>query len=73
MTTTKPKKMKIAWWALTDAEDAALHAVRDGRPAALCGGVISTASRQVTGPKTIERSKKCKRCTSHLERFEMMA
>lgn len=68
----KPKKMKIAWWAITGADFAALHAVRDGRPAALCGGALTDESHQVTGPKTIEKSKKCKRCTAHLARFEMM-
>jgi hypothetical protein len=66
------KKMKIAWWALRPGDNPVLHAVRDGRDAAMCGWKLNEESEEVRGPKTIAKHHQCVRCVAQLTRFELM-
>ena len=68
----KTKKLRITWWVLRESPDPMLHAVRDERDVAMCGWKLNDQSRQVTGPKTIDKHRHCVRCTAQIERFEMM-
>lgn len=69
----RAKKMRVAWWALkSDAVNPMLHAVRDDRGVAMCGGKKTKKSYEVRGPVTIGRHIKCARCEAQLGRIALM-
>ena len=72
MATRPVAKIKLTWWALRDAAEPVIHAVREDRKKAMCGGKVTKNSFEVKGPKTIEKHRKCVRCLAQLERFELM-
>lgn len=69
---TRPKKLKLTWWALHDVPDPVVHAIRDGRKVAMCGGKKTKKSYEVRGPVTIAKHKRCVRCDQQLDRIAMM-
>jgi hypothetical protein len=71
---SKLKNFKLTWWVLRETKVPVIHGVRDDSSGqvALCGWVLNGGSRQVKGPKTIAKHKKCVRCEAQINRWNLM-